>query len=116
MKISCNFNLEFVGSSQVDAKKHSIGKLQCSICKIWIVSRKNFRTHQQRIHEGLKNFYCDFCSRSFFSKGEVRDHIQSFHLKYNLKFECTFAGCTIFKKTKTSLRKHKSYVHGKTEH
>ena len=110
-RFSCNCNLEFEGSSK--AENHDPEKLQCSVCKNWHVSQRGLREHQLRVHQGLKRFICDLCSRSFCERSEIRDHIQALHLKYNLKFNCTFAGCTKFFKTKRQLRRHKSLVHSK---
>ena len=112
-RISCNCYLDFVGSSQVHAEKHDPEKFQCSVCENWYGSQMSLMEHQQRVHQGLKRFHCDFCSGLFFNRSEIRQHIQARHLKYNLRFECKFAGCTKFYKTKQSLLQHKSRVHSK---
>ena len=115
-RISWDYNLKFVGSPKVHIENHGPWTFQCSICKKWYVFQTNLKAHLLRVHQGLKRFHCDFCARSFFAKEEIREHIQSSHLKYNLKFNCTFAGCTKFFKTKKQLYQHTSYVHSKTEH
>ena len=124
-EFSATVFLNFVGSSKVRCEKRSRfdrnlrqapEKFQCSICMNWFVSPKTLKGHQQRVHQGLKNFYCDSCPRSFFLKLEMRDHIQTTHLKYNLKFKCKFIGCTIICKTNHLLQQHTSRVHSKNVH
>ena len=112
-RFSCNCNLEFVGSSKVQSENHGPGTFQCSICENWYVSQKGLMEHQQRVHERLKRFHCDFCSGLFFKRSEIRQHIEASHLKYNLRFDCKFAGCTKFFKTKQHLYLHESSVHSK---
>ena len=39
----------------------------------------NMRTHIKSVHEGQKDFKCNYCGKNFSQAGNVRKHIKKVH-------------------------------------
>ncbi|XP_023952361.2 zinc finger protein 530 [Bicyclus anynana] len=55
----------------------------CIVCARILTTPAMLARHMQRMHtERIKKFQCDYCQRLYFSKAEVRSHIEWSHLKW----------------------------------
>merc|ERR1712020_605955 len=44
------------------------------------IGMRILKTHIKYVHEGIKNHTCDTCGKSFFSKWDMKRHVDSVHL------------------------------------
>ena len=86
------FHGEGVGDEYVN-NENIVGEdpkpFKCNLCK-WKGRKKKFLDkHINRVHEGLKDFKCDSCDRSFTCSTRLRRHNEKIHEKI---FTCDFCG------------------------
>ncbi|OWR51224.1 zinc finger protein 850 [Danaus plexippus plexippus] len=80
----------------------------CEQCGRVLTTRAMLTRHVNRMHtDRTKKFQCDYCKRHYFSKAEVRSHIEWTHLQQR-RHACT---CGRVFRTPARLRAHACAVH-----
>ena len=85
------------------------GKTECPICKA-IFSKFHLKRHLKQVHDGKKDYKCEYCGNEYFEKRRLDGHIKREH--DNVRNEkCVQCGKLYF--TKEVLRKHVKNIHNK---
>lgn len=78
--LSCEYSLKrhlkTHNEDYVPAKKTNCKTVPCTDCGR-LFRTDNIKKHYERIHLKLRNFQCDLCSKTFFAKARLEDHIKS---------------------------------------
>jgi hypothetical protein len=79
---------------------------RCNICKIYVKSKTDLRTHRREFHK----FLCLFCSRYLINELAYQKHVNSMHA--NVAVECKLCkkSCVYFK-TQAAYKKHIAHKH-----
>ena len=52
-------------------------KFQCHICDYATKQKKHLERHSSAVHDGIKAFKCEICSKSFSNKVNVVEHMRT---------------------------------------
>jgi KRAB domain-containing zinc finger protein len=94
------------------AEEHHSIRLVCNICGLILKTRNKalLEHHKQTMHEGLKNWTCELCGKTYASKAALENHVKINH--ENKRFKCKL--CDKDLRSQISLRTHIAAVHEKT--
>lgn len=86
-----------------------LADLACGICKRVYSNRHSLHLHIFRVHKiNVNKYKCDECDSTFFNRSNLRDHVETMHLKmYNIICHT----CQMSFETKQSWEIHKKLIH-----
>ena len=85
------------------------GKTECPICKA-IFRKYQLKRHLKQVHDGKKDYKCEYCGNEYFENKRLNGHIKREH--DNVRNEkCVQCGKLYF--TKEVLHKHVKNIHNK---
>ena len=58
----------------------------CHLCTYKTPAKNSLKKHIAMVHQKIKRFACDQCSRQFYMKSQLTKHIKSKH--FNSRFNC----------------------------
>ena len=58
---------------------HEERKYRCDICNVSFAYKHNLKSHNEAIHEGIKNYACNMCNHEFYQKGDLVKHFEKYH-------------------------------------
>ena len=86
-------------------------EIRCDSCNKIFNTPQLLKSHNQRIHEGRKDYQCDICSKQFFDKQTFNRHQRHVHekVKRERNHICNFCGLRCIKSS--DLKHHIAVVH-----
>ena len=66
------------------------------------------KSHIKTIHEGQRNYKCDFCGKLFTESGNLKNHIKSIHEEQR-NYKCDYCGKSFAQSG--HLKKHIKTIH-----
>ena len=81
------------------------------MCGVQFSKKYSLARHIKTVHERIRGFKCEHCNQSFGEAGNRNKHMEIVHS--NIRFPCTWLGCTHQAFTKTNLKYHIRRAHTK---
>lgn len=116
--LHCNQNTRKLSNNQRE-------KQEINVQHLWKASLSRSSAcshgHIESVHENIRRFSCDLCSKKFTTWQNIEKHIKCCHVKQLLglniydssrPFKCEHPNCNKCFRTKRSLREHKRYHSG----
>ena len=60
-------------------KDKELEKHQCNICGLRFIDSTRLRWHEAAKHTGIKDFFCQYCPKSYFRSDHLKTHVISTH-------------------------------------
>jgi KRAB domain-containing zinc finger protein len=109
-------NIDYKWKSGIALKKHvseahHLIRLVCNICGLVLKTKSKalLEQHIQSSHQGLKNWTCELCGKTYATKSALETHVGITH--ENKRFACNQCGKVV--KSVSTLRSHVASVHDK---
>ena len=58
---------------------HGSQKVRCNQCPLMFSNKGNMERHVKMVHEMIKNYKCESCTKSFFAKADLGQHHSEVH-------------------------------------
>lgn len=97
----CGLVFQHRSSHYTHVKSHLPPKFACDNCDYQTVYKHDLVKHI-RIHSGLKQFQCEYCTTSYYVVSNLKSHIQRCHKKVK-RFTCPTCNYKFYDKTKLKL-------------
>ena len=95
--------------NEIQEGKKIIEEHICVLCDRKFTQFHSLRTHNKRVHEGLKEHKCDLCEKAFTHSHTLKVHKQKVHEGLSGRFTCSFCKQTFWRLY--TLRLHLSKSH-----
>jgi DNA-directed RNA polymerase subunit RPC12/RpoP len=110
----CDKNEDYVWHSAIAMKKHiaeihRCNRPVCDICGFVVKSvvKGKLEFHKRTVHEGLKDWACDICGKTYTLKDKLQEHVEITH--ENRTYKCDQCGKEVT--SRASLQTHMAAVH-----
>lgn len=92
-------------------ESHGMVLTICDICGCSLKSKYYLEDHKKSVHEGVKNYACNYCGKVFASKSTLNGHVGRMHETFARKFKCDKCDFSCLEPNK--LKIHEDAVHVK---
>ena len=91
-------------------KNHGgVKDFKCPKCGVQFALKHHLTRHVETVHDKIRSFKCEHCDKSFGQAVHRKLHIEAVH--FNIRYPCTWAGCTWTTNQKAKVKYHRRRAH-----
>ncbi|XP_050537424.1 gastrula zinc finger protein XlCGF42.1-like isoform X2 [Daktulosphaira vitifoliae] len=106
-ELSNNKSLNYICCKEKITTIHKNDVYKCSTCKYQTFRKGDLKKHLKR-HMETSNYFCNYCTRTFFDKYNLERHINANHTKQQ-KYSCLLCAYTTY--LYDSMKRHEKIKH-----
>lgn len=104
-------HMEAYHSDEPRVRKPNKATITCSVCRVEFSNLSDVKGHMKAMHADAPRFHCAHCSKSYFNKKYLKDHILKKHFGRGSSFVCGICEPPKVFHTKYQIDNHFSHDH-----